>query len=135
MKKLLIIKPLSLDFGLLLLRLVFAGIMMIQHGYPKLLDLTSGKKIEFYNFMGLGESTSLGLAVFAEFFCSALVVLGLFHRLALVPLIITMAVAFFGVHLGSDFGKGEAAFIYMMSYVILFFTGPGKISADDKLFK
>jgi putative oxidoreductase len=41
--------------------------------------LLSGK-IEFINFFGIGEKTSLILAVFAEVLCSLFVLMGLFTR-------------------------------------------------------
>ena len=130
MKKVTSYLPINLDFGLLLLRVVFGGIMLIEHGYPKMIKLMSGGEIQFYNFLGLGNSASLGLTVFAEVICAFFILLGLFHRLATIPLIITFAVAFFMVHAEDSFGDKEAAFIYLFSYTILFFTGSGKFSLD-----
>jgi putative oxidoreductase len=126
--------PLSgTHFSLLLLRLS-AGGFMLTHGYPKLQRLLSGE-MQFGDPLGLGPEVSLVLAVFAEFFCSILVVLGLGTRLAVIPLIVTMAVAAFIVHADDPFARKEMALIYLVSYVVLLLTGSGKISLDQILFK
>lgn len=62
--------------GKLILRLTF-GLTMMTHGKGKLMDLFSGNPIDFPDPLGVGATTSLGLTVFAEFICSALVALGL----------------------------------------------------------
>jgi putative oxidoreductase len=122
------IRPLSLDLGLLVVRLSLA-VFMLAHGYPKLIHYADRME-KFSDPFGLGSPTSLALAVFAEFFCSILLALGLFTRFALVPLIITMATAAFIAHAGDPFGDREKALLYLLPYLGLFFTGPGKISLD-----
>jgi len=133
MKRLLSIRPLSLDFGLLILRLV-AGGAMLTHGYPKLQKVLAGN-FQFGDPLGIGPEASLILAVFAEFICSILVIIGLTTRLALIPLIITMGVAFFIVHAADDFKTKELAFVFLGVFLTLFFTGPGKVSFDKALFR
>ena len=44
-------------------------------------------------------------------------------------MIIAMAVAFFDVH-DAMLPDGELALIYLVVFVILFFTGPGRYSID-----
>jgi putative oxidoreductase len=75
------------------------------------------------------------LVVFAEFFCSLFLILGLFTRLATIPLIITMCVALFKAHNAEVFGDGQMAALYLAGYVALFLTGPGKISVDGMIGK
>ena len=72
--------------------------------------------------------------MFAEFFCSLLLIAGLFTRFAIVPLAITMAVAAFKAHGGDVFGDGEMAFLYLAIYISLFLKGAGAYSADKFLF-
>jgi putative oxidoreductase len=105
------------------------GATMLPHGFKKL-ESFSEKKDTFMDFMGIGGPASLALVIFAEFFCSALLILGLFTRLAAIPLIITMAVALFKAHNGELFGDGETAAIYLFGYVVVVLLGPGKISID-----
>jgi putative oxidoreductase len=73
----------------------------------------------------------LALAVFAEVFCSILIMLGLFTRLSAIPLIITMLVAWLMVHISDPFGDQELAVFYLVSYVVLFLQGAGWYSIDS----
>lgn len=114
--------------ALLLLRLIF-GILMMKHGYEKLVHF-SELKTEFMNFMGLGRTVSLLLTVFAEFFCALFIVIGLFTRLASVPLIICMAVALFKAHNSDFLGDGQMATLYLGVFLTLLLVGPGKASVD-----
>ena len=117
-----------LDWALLALR-IFVGVGMLTHGFPNLMMLLSGK-IEFINFFGIGEKTSLILAVFAEVLCSLFVLMGLFTRFTVFPLIITMLVAVFVVHNNDPFAKQEMALLYLFHYLLIFVAGPGSISID-----
>lgn len=126
-------RPFSLDLGLLIIRVV-AGAAMITHGYPKLQKVLRGN-FQFGDPLGIGAEASLLLAVFAEVICSALLIIGLTTRFALIPLIITMGVAFFIVHGDDPFSKRELALLYFSIYLGLFFSGPGKISADRAIFR
>ena len=131
-KKLLSWRPISIDLGLLILRLV-AGAAMLTHGYPKLQRVLNGN-FEFGDPLGLGPEISLLLAVFAELICSVLVMVGALTRLATIPLIITMAIAFYIVHGADAFSSRELPLLYMGAFLTLFFAGPGKFSADKALF-
>lgn len=131
-KTLLSWRPIAFDLGLLILRLFF-GVAMLTHGYPKLQRILEGN-FQFGDPLGVGPEISLVLTVFAELICSVLLIIGAFTRLATIPLIITMIVAFFVVHGADSFGDKEMAFLYMGAYLTLFFTGPGKYSADKALF-
>lgn len=118
----------AFNFGMLLLRLA-VGALMINHGYGKLVHFAEMKS-QFMNFLGLGQTFSLVLVVFAEFFCSVFLILGLFTRLSAIPLLITMAVALFKAHKGEVFGEGEMAALYIAAYLTILILGPGKISVD-----
>jgi putative oxidoreductase len=128
MKKFLGYLPLSLDLGLLILR-TGAGLALMTHGWPKLQNFGE-RAPKFADPFGIGPEISLGLVVFAEFFCSLLLVLGLYARLALIPLIINMGTIVFMVHGSDPFAKKELAVLFLISFVSLFFTGPGKYSID-----
>jgi putative oxidoreductase len=55
---------------------------------------------------------------------------GLFTRLSVIPLIITMLVAAFVAHAGDPFSSKEPALLYLIPYLALLFSGPGKFSLD-----
>lgn len=119
----------GMHFMLLFLRVAIA-VLMISHGYPKLQYLFSGEPIQFVDFLGIGNTASLALAVFAEFVCSVLLLVGLGTRLAVLPLIVTMLVAIFMVHAADPFDKKELACHYLLVYVFLLVSGGGKYSID-----
>ncbi|WP_319591801.1 DoxX family protein [uncultured Draconibacterium sp.] len=118
----------GVDLSLLLLRLATGG-FMLTHGIPKLQRLLAGE-MQFGDPLGLGPEVSLVLAVFAEVVCSILIVLGLGTRLAVIPSIVTMAVAAFIAHGADPFGRKELALLYLVGYIVLLLSGSGKFSVD-----
>lgn len=120
---------LAASIGLLVLR-VWVGLMMaFGHGWGKLIGF--GARAErFADPLGVGSSVSLGLTVFAEFFCALALVLGLLTRGAAIPLMITMLVAGLVIHGDDPWGKKEMALLYLAPFLTLLITGPGKYSLD-----
>jgi putative oxidoreductase len=123
----------STDFSLLLLRLTFGGLMLLNHGLPKLDKLMAEGPVKFADVMGLGAANSLKLAVFSELVCAALLVLGLFTRWVSIPLIITMLVATFMIHGGDPLADKEHAILFLVPYIILMIKGAGWYSLDAQL--
>ena len=121
------------DIASLLLRLSL-GLLMLSHGIPKMMKLLNGN-MEFGDPLGIGSPASLFLAVFAEVICSILIIIGFSTRLALIPLITTMVVAAFIVHINDPLGTKELALIYLFGYFVLFLLGSGKYSVDSRLKK
>ena len=120
------------DLGILVWRVGLSASMIYGHGARKLFgygELAAG----FRDPLGLGPGVTLMLAILAEFFCSILVALGLATRLALIPLISTMAVAGLIVHGADPYGRKELALVYLVSYLALWAIGPGRLSLDEKL--
>ena len=127
----------AFSFATLLLRLGFGLLMILDHGYDKLTHFAAYSQ-KFADPYHLGVNTSLSLAIFAEVFCAGFLVLGLFTRLACIPLIINMATAFVFAHQMNYHGGpggGELALIFLIGYVVLLFTGPGKASLDRFIAK
>lgn len=121
--------PNLLEITLVILR-VGLGVFMLTHGWPKMEMLIEGGPIIFSDPIGIGKLPSLVLTVFAELFCSVLLVLGLFTRLAVIPLIITMVVAVFVVHGNHPFSKQEMGLLYLLGYLVILARGSGKFSLD-----
>jgi len=136
MKKLLSIGYSGWGFNLsmLCIRLVSGLFMLFAHGLDKLQKFNTLEG-SFYNFMGMGHRTSLVLAIFAELFCSLFIILGLFTRFSVIPLIITMVVAVFSNNAGHPWLESEAGLLYLTCYVVLLFCGPGKASIDGMMNK
>jgi putative oxidoreductase len=116
--------------GLLILRIGFSG-MMLTHGIPKLLDVIQGD-FGFGDPIGLGAAITKILAVIGEAICPLLIIIGYKTRLAAIPTIITMLVAFFIVHANDAFGSKEKALMYACAFIVIALTGAGKFSVDKK---
>lgn len=123
-----------LNIIVLIIRVSVAG-LMITHGFPKLSRLLEGGDIQFADPFGMGTAFSLALVVFAEFFCSIFIGIGLGTRLATIPPIITMIVAAFIIHGSDPIGKKELAILYLLVYLTLFIIGSRKFSIDYLLTK
>jgi putative oxidoreductase len=122
------------SLGLLLLRLAAGGMMLVGHGWGKLINY--GAKVSvFPDPLGVGSMMSLSLAVFAEVFCSIAIILGLATRFAAIPLVITMSVAAFIIHADDPWQKKEFALLYLVPFLTLIFTGAGRFSLDSVIKK
>lgn len=133
MKKL--TNPLSLntDLAALVLRLLFGG-MFIYHGWPKLTGYS--KMVEMFGDpVGLGSELSVILVIFAEFFCGIFILLGFLTRFSVIPVFITMLVAYFVAHGQDEFTIKMLPFVYLFLCVVIFILGSGRYSADAVLFK
>jgi putative oxidoreductase len=113
------------DLGLLFLRVMIGSFMLFGHGWGKLIGY-SEKAAQFADPIGLGSATSLGAAIFAEVFCSLLIILGIGTRLAAIPIIFTMLVAVTFVHTNDPWGKKEFALLYAIPLITLILTGGGR---------
>lgn len=124
------------NFALLVMR-IGLGIMMIMHGYPKLIGGT-----EKWEKIG-GAMADLGvtfmpvlwgfMASFAEAVGGLLIVLGLFFRPAALLILVTMIVAALK-HINAGDGITGASHAVELAFVFfgLFIIGPGKFSFDKK---
>lgn len=128
-------KPDGTGISLLLLaiRIVF-GLLLLSHGMQKWTNFTQ-LATQFPDPLGLGSEVSLGLAIFAELFCSLGFIFGVLFRLVLIPMIFTMCIAFFVIHAQDPFQVKELAFVYLVVFVITFISGPGKFAVDRFLAK
>jgi putative oxidoreductase len=123
------------DLGLLFFRVSVSFSLAFGHGLGKFQKFISGNEIKFMSFLDMGETFSFFLAMAAEFFCSLLIAAGLLTRINSIFIIATMAVAAFVAHADDPFARKEKAFLYLASYILLFFTGPGRYSLQRLINK
>lgn len=120
------------EIGIFILR-VGVAVMMLCHGWPKLLMLLQGHGAEWMDPIGVGSTLSLALCTFAEFFCSLAVLLGLFTRLAALVLVINFWVIVFVYGGQSIWPQSELPLLYLLCFVALLCTGSGPLSLDALL--
>ena len=114
------------------------GSVFIQAGWGKLHNLSH--VIEFFKSLGIpAAGIQAPFVASVELVCGALVLLGMFTRLAALPLIGTMIVAILTAKL-KEFAVpldlfGAQEFDYIVLLVLLFVFGPGPISFDQFICK
>ena len=118
---------------LLIVRVVF-GVMLMNHGIDKWANYQELSAV-FPDPLGIGSPLSLGLAIFGELACSMAFIIGFLYRLAMIPMIFTMCVAFFIVHADDPFAVKELAFVYLVVFVLMYIVGPGKFAVDRWICK
>ena len=118
---------------LLIARIVF-GILLMNHGIQKWSNFQE-LSAAFPDPLGVGSPLSLGLAIFGELVCSMAFIVGLLYRLAMLPMIFTMGMAFFVIHGNDAFATKELALIYLVVFILMYISGPGKFSVDYLLGK
>lgn len=115
--------------SLLILALrVFFGVLFFTHGFDKMINFNTLSET-YPSVLGFGSYMTLMVSIFCEFACSLFLIAGLMERIVLLPMIASMAVAFFDIHDGM-FPEGELSLIYLILFVVLLLTGPGRYSVD-----
>jgi len=117
------------DIALLALRAGVGSAMLFGHGLGKLMSFSEHSGA-FPDPLGVGSTTSLGLTIFAEVACAALLIAGAFTRIAAFFLAFTMATAVIVIHAADPFQKKELALIYLVVFAFICVRGPGKYSLD-----
>ncbi|MBE6231911.1 MAG: DoxX family protein [Bacteroidales bacterium] len=125
----------GVSFLILFVR-VFFGILFFMHGLDKLMNFNTLSET-YPSVLGFGSYMTLMLSVFCEFCCSLFLISGLMIRIMLLPMIVSMGVAFFDVH-DAMMPEGELSLIYFVVFIIIYLTGAGRYSLDyliDKKLK
>lgn len=131
MKKLL--SPEPQFFSLFAVFRMVIGLLILKHGLI-VFDAKSMEQMAAFLDKSLSMPFPLFMAYLAkgtEFFAGAMLILGLFTRIAVFPLIVTMLVAIFGTHKGLIFGEAEPAFLFLLSFIAIYIAGSGKWSLDN----
>lgn len=120
----------SKDLGLAVLRIGFS-LLILSHGIPKIERLFADE-INFADPLGIGVVPSLLLAIIGEVIAPIFVIIGFKTRLAAIPPMATMLVAFLIHHSADPFGTKEKALMYFTAFLVVFIAGAGRYSVDKK---
>ncbi len=131
--KILSSQSLNTDVASLLLRLLFGG-LFVYYGYLKIESYNQILPM-FGDIIGIGSKLSFHLVIFAELVCGFFVLTGFMTRLAIIPIFITMIVAYFIAHEKDPFQVKQIAFVYLLLSIVIFILGSGKYSIDKLLSK
>ena len=112
------------------------GLLFVSTGWGKVHDLN--KVTQFFVSLHIpAPGLNAVVVAYSELICGTLLVIGLFTRLATIPLIISMIVAILTAKLGDIHGLfdlvGADEFTYLCVLIMLALIGPGKVSLDRLL--
>jgi putative oxidoreductase len=124
----------AFNFAMLLQRVVVGLMLLIAHGLPKISNFNEMSRTFFDPFQ-IGHRNTLLLSIFAEVFCSMLLVLGLFTRIAAFIIVLNLSCAVFLYHKGQPLRNVELGIIYLTSVFSILLLGPGRVSVDGMMGK
>jgi putative oxidoreductase len=111
---------------------IMVGLTFVQHGTHKYFNFPSGP-----SYQGINLATMQGWAGTIELVAGALILIGLFTRLAAFIASGEMAVGYFVIHAHASFftakNGGENAYLFCFVFLFFVFAGPGPISIDHWL--
>jgi putative oxidoreductase len=123
------------DGGIALVRIT-VGLLMTYHGW-EVFDQEKmtgyGKWLTDLHFFSPVLMAYLGKGT--ELVTGILLTLGLFTRLAVIPLAITMLSIIFGMGKGRILMEDQHPFLFVLLALVFFFTGPGKWSLDGLMYR
>lgn len=118
-------QPPRVDAGLFFLRLTGSLLLLYVHGLPKVFHF-SEELTRIEDPFGLGPYMSLLPAIFAEVICPAFILIGVFTRLACLPIIGVLLVAMVFVHPDWSIAEGQFGWLLLIIFTTLAITGPGQ---------
>lgn len=113
---------------------VLGSAMFMTHGYAKLLGENPQPFLGGMGFFGIDVGINmLWVAGFIELFGGALILLGLFTRIAALLAATLMVMAYLTAHAAwfPTLNNGELAAMYFLAYFAIFAKGAGPISLDS----
>lgn len=118
-------QPPRINAGLFFLRLTGCLLLMHVHGLPKVFYF-SEELTHIEDPFGLGPLMSLLPAIFAEVICPIFILIGVFTRIACLPIIGVLLVAMVFVHPEWSIAEGQFGWMILIIFTTLAITGPGE---------
>ena len=119
------------DWALLWLRVAGSLLLLQVHGLPKLLHFTEQLSL-IEDPWHLGAKLTLSLAIFAEVVCPLPIILGIFTRLACLPILAVLMVALVFVHPEWSLAEGQFAWLLALVFSTVLIAGPGRIALSGR---
>ncbi|PJR04062.1 DoxX family protein [Avrilella dinanensis] len=115
-------------------RVLLSVEMIYAHGLKKLgIGVAEAEQVP--NPLHFPEAINNALAVSANILFPILVILGIFTRLAVLPILALTLTGYFVLHFHDAPLVKDTPFMYSLSYLVILFLGAGRYSLDHYLFK
>ncbi|KGD66985.1 DoxX family protein [Flavobacterium aquatile] len=122
------------NFTLLLFRVAISAELIVAHGLKKLgIGVTSAEIVP--NPFGLPEVLNQVFATSANIIMPLFIVVGLFTRLATLPILAVTLTGYFILHFNDTIAIKDVPFMYSVSFILIALLGPGKYSLDNYFTK
>jgi putative oxidoreductase len=122
------------NIGLLVFRILLSAELMIVHGLKKIgIGTTEAEQVP--NPLHFPYAFNQAFAITANLIFPVFIILGLFTRFAILPVIAVTLTGYFVVHWHDSLLEKDTPFMYSLSYLLLLALGPGKYSVDYLLHK
>lgn len=115
--------------SMLVFRIAVSVELMVAHGLKKIgVGVAEAEQVP--NPLALPDALNQSVAVAANLFFPWLIIVGLFTRLAALPILGVTLTGYFVVHWNDSLLEKDMPFMYSIAYLLLLVIGPGKYSAD-----
>lgn len=115
-------------------RVLLSAEMIYAHGLKKIgIGVAEAEQVP--NPLHLPEAMNHAFAVSANILFPILVMLGLFTRLSVLPILAVTLAGYFVLHFHDAPLVKDTPFMYSLSYLVVLFLGAGRYSLDHYLFK
>ena len=120
------------EYSLMIVRII-AGWRLLSGTWPFVIQTKSiTGVVDFFAQVGIPiPSISAYLAVYAQFVCALLFIIGFWVRPAAIVMIFYFIVAIMVVHLNDPISKSFQAWSLLAFSVLLLFSGAGRIALDS----
>lgn len=123
------------ETGLAIIRIIL-GVFMIFHGWELFDPVKMNEYSKWMVDLKLVAPTFMPyLGKTIEFVAGIFLVVGLFTRIVVIPLAFTMAFICFVLGDGRIFMEEQYPFLFLLLSLLFFFTGGGRWSLDNILFR
>lgn len=117
------------NISMLLFRVILSLELMVVHGFKKI-GINVAVPEQVPNPLHLPEALNNIFAVSANLFFPVFVILGLFTRIAIIPILAVTLTGYFVLHWNDALLIKDTPFMYSLSYLLILALGPGKYSVD-----
>jgi putative oxidoreductase len=118
------------NFALLFFRIAISVELIIAHGLKKIgIGVAIAETVP--NPLGLPEALNQAFAIGANIGMPLFIVLGLFTRIAVLPILAITLTGYFVVHFNDPILVKDIPFMYCVSFLFIAITGAGKYSLDN----